>query len=145
MYKMDRVDRSTKMREKSVAWEKFRNTKSVVAGPLSPALLLLMLRRESTGDGPCSQLAPPYRRVGKCHWRPYKEPSFVLKRHVLTLYRSLGPGLINGGTGGVFCSFIFTAVLAISNVLSIAEYASMSVELFVCLPFGNADPVQCTN
>ena len=38
---------------------------------------------------------------------------------------SLGPGLINGGTAGIFWSFIFTAVFALSNVLSIAEYTSM--------------------
>lgn len=48
---------------------------------------------------------------------------------MLTMVRSLTPGLVNGGTGGVFWSFIFTAFFALSNVFSIAEYTSMSGNL----------------
>ena len=45
---------------------------------------------------------------------------------ILTRCRSLTPGLLNGGTAGVFWSFIFTALLALSNVFSIAEYTSIA-------------------
>ncbi|OQN95744.1 hypothetical protein B0A48_18284 [Cryoendolithus antarcticus] len=39
---------------------------------------------------------------------------------------SLTPGLLNGGTAGIFWSFIFTAIFALSNVFSIAEYTSIA-------------------
>lgn len=58
-------------------------------------------------------------------------------RTLLTANRSLTPGLINGGTGGVFWSFIFTAIFALSNVFSIAEYTSMSVERSALVMAGN--------
>ncbi|KAK6436151.1 hypothetical protein LTR95_007661 [Oleoguttula sp. CCFEE 5521] len=39
---------------------------------------------------------------------------------------SLTPGLLNGRTAGIFWSFIFTAIFALSNVFSIAEYTSIA-------------------
>lgn len=66
-------------------------------------------------------------QVSLAYVRAVALSSEAWKTPVLTLLRSLTPGLANGGTGGVFWTFIFTAIFALSNVFSIAEYTSMSV------------------